>query len=354
MDIVKATMSQIAREVDVSVGVVSRLLRNDPTLRISEERRQQIMEVNERLGGVQPRKENKRALTQCILAPISRLFAGTPTMGYLTGMPRYRHFEQALKPRGFHLHYSFFDEGEDVSYFHDMMEPDAPCDGLLLLSGLINEEIAERLRSRRFPHIVDDHRASRLQVNTVAANSAEGIQQAVERLTALGHQRIAFVGEPQSTRYSLTVAALARHGLSLDEDRHCWLDRPPANQEPSAWRDCTARQFAEWLERQQPLPTAIVCQNDYTAFGAMDTMRERGLEPGIDLSIIGHDNIEVRGPKPATSRVLSTIDNPDDLIGVRMADLLVNQIQHSQTQIVQEQIPAAFIERVSIGPAPTS
>ena len=39
-------------------------------------------------------------------------------------------------------------------------------------------------------------------------------------------------------------------------------------------------------------PTAIFCATDTQAFGALAAIRERGLTPGIEVSVLGYDGLD--------------------------------------------------------------
>jgi DNA-binding LacI/PurR family transcriptional regulator len=203
-----------------------------------------------------------------------------------------------------------------------------------------------------------DYDAELHPVNTVRVHTADGARRAVEHLYQLGHRNIGFVGPRNSYRYPLSVAALAAQRLPLDDEMNCWIDYPPAEPTSHRWREAAVEPFRQWLGRRGPggsLPaTALICTNDAAALGVLSVMREHGFEPGKDLSLVGFDNLEVRGVSPAETPVLTTVDNPTDIIGNRAAELLLNQIVHGQTQIVHERIPAELIVRQSTGPCPAN
>lgn len=82
-------------------------------------------------------------------------------------------------------------------------------------------------------------------------------------------------------------------------------------------------------------------------------MRSRGLEPGKEVSLVGYDNVQKRGELPPGCEGLTSVDNPADLVGHRLGELLMNQILHSQRRVVHERIPVTLVVRQSTGPCPT-
>lgn len=347
-------MTHLAQQTGVSVAVVSRLLRGDATLRISETRRRQILETKERLGGVKTRRVRKKAnLTHTIVTPVNRLFPPAVLQMMLAQSEFHRSFEEALRSRGFRLHLSLFEPEHPADAYEPLIQSHG-CDGLLLLSGICNQQLADLLRQHHFPHVSNDFYAEQFQVNTVRAHTSDGMRQAVEHLMELGHRRIGFLGPRDSYRYPLAVAAMVARGLSLDERMNCPVDKIGAAESPERWRHNARQAFSNWLDRR-PAATALICAYDLMAMGAIDVMRERNLVPGQDLSLVGHDNLEQRGSLRTTEvPILTTVDNPLDLVGRRSAELLLNQVLRGQTQIVHEQVPASLVVRQSSGRCPAT
>lgn len=119
----------------------------------------------------------------------------------------------------------------------------------------------------------------------VGSDDALGARLAVEHLAALGHRNIAyFGGRPGASttdkRRDAFRAALAAQGL--DAQAAFTFD---------GWgRRETGLAAIEAALAQADPPTAAVCLNDLTAFGAMLGLYRRGLEPGRDFSLVGYDD----------------------------------------------------------------
>jgi LacI family transcriptional regulator len=113
---------------------------------------------------------------------------------------------------------------------------------------------------------------------------------ATEHLIALGHRKIAMLGGSLSVstgraRHAGYVKALTAAGLTVDASLHV---------QGAETREAGIN-GAHWLLDRRDRPTAIFCYNDLTALGAMVGMRQHGLEPGRDVSIIGCDDIAEAG-----------------------------------------------------------
>jgi len=178
---------------------------------------------------------------------------------------------------------------------------------------------------------------------------SDGARQAIEHLCGLGHQRVGFLGPRDTGRFADFVAAMMVAGLSPDKQYNCEVEAIPAGDSLDQWRVHACHAFGQWLDKGFE-STAMFCNNDIIAFGAIDAMLSRGLKPGKDISLIGYDNLEERNRISTEHSGLTTIDNPHNLIGHRLGELLLNQILDGQTQVVHERIPVKLIIRQSTGP----
>lgn len=113
-----------------------------------------------------------------------------------------------------------------------------------------------------------------------------GVRRATEYLLDLGHRRVGFIGSSVATSVS-------------DERRRGYRDALAARRlraDPACITQCRpefgdAADATRALLSQSDPPTALVCFNDIIAFGATLALYELGLEPGVDVSVIGFDNI---------------------------------------------------------------
>jgi len=348
-----ATITEIAKTAKVSTGLVSRLVRNDPTLRVSDATVARIRAVEKQLGGI---KINRAArslstgLSYNIVLPISQVYRSHPMAWPAPVL--LKNLEEGIRDRDFRLSITYFDQENTLTCFQDLSESPDYCDGMILLNGIINSNLARLFLDRRLAHIVIDPDGERCNVNTVTAYAMSGIRQAIIHLQELGHRNIGFLGDERMARFPLLVAVMTERGLPVGGGLNCFL--PEANvvgKTRDEWLFSVKRIFADRLkQRRQPATTAFICQNDAVAHGAVEVLRDHGLCPGRDISLVGYDNSEERGDVPSAHPILTTIDNPVDLVGRRAADTLINQILHKQHQIVHEHIPTKLIIRETTGP----
>ncbi|MFG1343806.1 LacI family DNA-binding transcriptional regulator [Xanthobacter autotrophicus DSM 431] len=113
-----------------------------------------------------------------------------------------------------------------------------------------------------------------------------GVALGVAHLVALGHRRIGMLGgygaiSTGRKRLAGYKAGLAAAGIPFD---------PTLVMEGPGLREEGRRQLARLLALEEP-PTAAVCFNDLSAFGALMGLSAAGLTPGKDFSLVGYDDI---------------------------------------------------------------
>jgi LacI family transcriptional regulator len=157
-----------------------------------------------------------------------------------------------------------------------------------------------------------------LDLDFVGSDDRHGTLQAFAHLYDLGHRRIAFLGASQAistgrNRYAGYRAALEQHGLAYD---------PRLVHTAFGTRENGLKGIRAVLDAPEP-PSAAICFNDLTAFGAMMGLRHYGLEAGSDFSLVGCDDVQEAAQwYPA----LTTIRNFQDEMGRKSAEFLIQRI----------------------------
>jgi DNA-binding LacI/PurR family transcriptional regulator len=217
------------------------------------------------------------------------------------------------------------------------------ADGLLLLSlPLPSAELAIVTRSG-MPVVLVDVRAE--GVSAVVTNDVHGGRIATQHLVALGHERIAFIGEDPANQLGFTSSAQRELGYAeVLRDAGIAFRRRLVRYAP---HDRTAAQRAtEQLLAQRVRPTAVFAGSDVQAIGVLAAARAAGLTVPRDLSVVGFDDIEV------SSYVgLTTVRQPLFESGRLGAQLLLEElaIEGRPIPIVHE-LPLELVERSTTAP----
>lgn len=148
------------------------------------------------------------------------------------------------------------------------------------------DELVKTLNRGNTPHVLVSRRLRGSP--SVTTDDLAGGRLAAEHLLELGHERVAVVaGEPYaSTGVERTRGFLRRYAAAgIEVPDELVLNSPFDTEGGHA-------AGAELL-RRSPRPSAIFAVNDTSAIGVMGALRERGLRPGVDVAVIGYNDIPV-------------------------------------------------------------
>ncbi len=194
---------------------------------------------------------------------------------------------------------------------------DGRFDGFLVIAQSEKTDLTEIFVERSFPWVTVGGSYQSEFGNVDVDNSAGGYL-ATQHLLSLGHRRVAYVGGnadalSTSQRKEGYLRAHYDQGLAPSPD----LIRSGFYGQQSGFNLTDELLSMPTTER----PTALVCGNDFIAFGAMEAASAAGLTIPGDLSIVGFDGIpDSEHSKPA----LTTICQPMQLIGERAALELIS------------------------------
>lgn len=216
-------------------------------------------------------------------------------------------------------------------------------DGMIICpaSGTTAETLAN-LIAAHVPLVQLSREIPGVELDFVGSDDRHGTVLAMEHLLGLGHRRVAFLGESQlistgRNRHSGYRETLARHGLSYD---------PAIVYAAFGTRENGLKGIQTVLDAADP-PTAAVCFNDLTAFGAMLGLRHRGLEAGRDFSLIGCDDVlEAAQWYPA----LTTIKNFQVDMGRKSAEMLLRRIKEPDAPVSRIVLKPELVVRGTTAP----
>jgi len=179
----------------------------------------------------------------------------------------------------------------------------------------------------------------------VGGNGYDGIRQAVARLAALGHRRIAAVmnrpGFGTEMRVMGFIDAMEELGLELDRKLLCDEDEHVATPEEGR---ASARRL---LSMSNP-PTAIVCLHDWVARNLYEEAAAKGFGIPEELSVTGFDDLPFASEM---SPALSTLRQPFEDIGRSAVRMLLRALSASKPASERTEhcyLPVEFVERASM------
>ena len=308
-----AGVKAVAAAAGVSLGTVSNVL-NRPEV-VSPLTRAKVEAAMASLGFV--RNESARQLragSSRILAYLM-LDAGNP---FFTDVAK--GVEEAARAAG--LSVFLCNSNEDVDReadYLDLLEQQR-VQGILITPIDQNSSRLRKLPSRGTPVVVVDRAIDDGEHCSVAVNDVLGGELAIAHLLELGHERIAYVGGPNTIGQVIDRRDGARSALRK-------AGKPPENLIELTTGALTVAEGRGAGQRLAGLPaarrpTAAFCANDLLALGLLQQCVSLGLRVPEDLAIVGYDDIEFA---EAAAVPLTSVRQPRQLLGRTAAELLLDE-----------------------------
>jgi DNA-binding LacI/PurR family transcriptional regulator len=311
---VTVTMLDVARRSGVSVATVSNVLHQ--TAPVADSTRRRVLDAIEELGYRQ--NEVARSLKRRATRTLGVVIPDALNPFHATVALQ---VERRAHRDGFAV--LIAETENDPSTESDQVRAlvGRRVDGVIFPAVTAGSTIPSELLDRGIPVVVVSFEGSDPRLGVIAVDEYAAMEQVVEHLTGLGHERIAFAHsgaheESVDSRPDALAAALRRRGLE------------PAAQANGA--------------------TAFCCTNDVIAMSLMDRLEREGRPVPADVSVVGFDDI----PLAAHGRIdLTTVHQPAEEMGRLAAEMALSAIaagEHAARSVV---VPAELVVRGSTGPA---
>ncbi|WNR47059.1 LacI family DNA-binding transcriptional regulator [Paenibacillus roseipurpureus] len=331
------TVYDIAREANVSVATVSRVL-ND-TAPVRESTRQKIMAIIEK-HKFQP-NALARSLVNKKTGMIGVLFPDSSNMFF----PEvFGGAELAAQKLGYTLFLcnTFSDYSRESEYLNLLCE--RQVDGLILMGGRINarhcpaslvQEVVDI--QRKIPIVMINGTLPGYSFHRVKTDEYLGTKLIVQHLIDRGHRHIGFLGGSAAT--TTTVEKLQAYQRTLEANhltyRKEWVHF-------GSFSKSCGQQLMETFLAMSNRPTAILCINDYVAIGAMKTALSRGIRIPEDIAIAGFDDTQLAS---AMNPELTTVSQQSEQLGRQAMLNLSKLIQKEKVKKVTVLAPNLMIRQ---------
>lgn len=219
-------------------------------------------------------------------------------------------------------------------------------DGIIVTSSRVGALYVPLLRQMMVPIVLvnDQYPGDQYPggfVHSVMIRNQEGMRAVAEHMIALGHRRIAYIGDrfgyqSDTERLAGYRAALAAAKLFAPAELVVHGDGGAEG----------AMQAMEKLLAAAKAPTAVCCYNDMTALGAMRCLRSRGLRVPANISIAGFDDLFFAA---YTEPPLTTIRQPMRRMGHMAMESLL-KLMEGKDSVAQVHIEAELVVRRSTAP----
>jgi LacI family transcriptional regulator len=327
------TIKDVAREANVSVATVSRVLNGSGP--VSDETQRLIREVAGRMRYV-PHSGARSLIT-----------SKTQTLGVLLPDLYGEFFSEVIRGmddtaqrNGFHLLISrAYADRKGIETAIRAMRGRA--DGVVVMSPDLDAESLLNLPST-IPVVLLCSVPRGDEIDSLTIQNCRGAKEMSAHLISLGHKRIAII--KGSARNYDAAERLRGYRLAL---REAGITPDPALEREGNFTEAAGYSAALELLAMKGRPTAIFAANDSMAIGALSALRESGISVPEEMAVAGFDDIPLaRYMDPP----LSSVHVPICELGARAVELLLHGITHKNDHARRrERVSTELVIRRSTG-----
>ncbi len=275
-----ATIKDIASKLGISVSAVSKSLNGASD--ISEELRQLVLDTAVELG-YSTKRSRKQEHRKLALFIENMDYASENDFGYdiILG------FKQNAFKNNWDVDVIPVNPTFQLQEKYDTYMLKCGYSGAFIVGFALNDEWMKQFTTTTMPTVLFDN-FIRNNPNTcyVGTDNYEGIDNAIEHLYKLGHEKIAFLNGSlhsmvSEQRQDAFLQGMAGHGLKVHDELLAY---------GYYVADSAKYHVPAFLENGA---TAIMCGNDLIASGVVEECKARGLKVPEDISVIGFDDIPI-------------------------------------------------------------
>lgn len=338
----RITLKDIARETGVHVSTVSRAL--DPVERktITEEVAKRIQAAAVSLG-YRPNRiaaglRTNRTMTVGVMIPDITNVIFPPIL---------RGIESVLEPLGYASIIVNTDSERDREIRLLDVLRDRGVDGIIHAAVLRSDPSIASAAQDGLPVVTLNRKVEFSSIPYVINDEDAGICQMLRHLRELGHSRIAHIAGPQDlSTGQLRLAAFRRAAEDLDAE----VDEDLIVTATRFDEQEGARCLGELLASGKTF-TAVLCANDRLALGAIEALRERGIDCPLQVSVTGFNDmpfLDLIRPKLTTVRI------QQHCAGRAAAEILLRLLNGETADDIDIEtiLPVELVIRESTAPCP--
>jgi LacI family transcriptional regulator len=332
----KATLKDIARELNITVSAVSKSLNNHSAM--SDATKDLVQKTAARLNYQQNRialslKTGKSHIIGVMIPSADKLFFGSVVHG----------IEKIINPLGFNL--LLFQTNESPEYeakgIDTFLQANVDCIIASIAKETTHYEHYAEVKNRNIPLILFDRAEESLGVHSVKIDDYKGGYMATEHLIQNGYRNIGHIAGLQHVqifkdRFRGYRDALLANGMQFNETMVYYGKNSIES----------GGEGMQHLLNNNSKIDAVFCIEDFTALGAMQLLKDQHIKIPKEMGVIGFAN-ESFGKY--ISPTLTTIDQQTVHMGEEAAKLFIKLMdrKHIYNNLESVVLEPIIVERAS-------
>jgi len=326
------TIKDIAKEVNLSIATVSRVLNYDDRLQVSDETRFKIIEAARNLGYVKRDRKNSKKITK---VAVIQWYSSDSEMQDPFYLGIRIKVEEVLINHGIEVVRIFYQEDSLRRKLKGVA-------GIICIGKFSEKEIGDFRKLHRNLIFIDMF-LTKTFVTNIVLDQKNATKDAIEYLMKFNHKKIGFIGGQEKlhdgSNYFERRNYFFKYYCSkykIDYEKYYYV------------KDFTidsGYEMAKKMIASKKMPTAIFCSSDQIAIGAMSALNEAGYKIPEDISIISFNN---DNNSKFTNPPLTTFNAPNELMGYYAATQMITAIKNKEYYPISINIPCELIIRSSV------
>ncbi|MCJ7717196.1 MAG: LacI family transcriptional regulator [Anaerolineales bacterium] len=311
-----ATIRDVARNANVSVATVSRILNDKPD--VSEETRQKVLGVIENLGYARSMQWQQitsgKTRVISLHYPYKLAVSNQVSLDFITGATT------ACEELNYSLHLvtQNLEENNLLEFYRAKQ-----CDGMVLMEIRMNDWRVKLLRQHNLPFVMIGRCENNDGLDFVDFDFESAVEVAVSNLIDLGHQNIGFISitpDPKRNHYSPNIYVLDGYEKVRAQyeipNLYCESENELEN----------VKNATKNLLKNHPEITAVVSVFDTAVAGIFSAINSLGLRIPEDISVVGL--ADEKGAE-LTSPSLTALLFPALSMGYDAAKIMINRLERN-------------------------
>ncbi|MGM0878352.1 MAG: LacI family DNA-binding transcriptional regulator [Bacillota bacterium] len=287
------TIKEIAAQAKVSSATVSRVLNNDPTISVTDETRDRILEVSKDLGYTTVRKRrNEQKLTNTS-SPRIGIFLAHSLEEEEDGVddPYFSSIRQGVESEC--LNQEIFTY--KVTRFSDPHQEQIidDIDGLIVIGGM-KFDVLKRVRNCSDNVVFINHSPDEERYDSVVVDFEKATTSVLDHLLNLGYSKIGYIGGREREQFTGNYSVIEDKRLTTFEELmkskglyrkdHVFIGEYSMTQGYELMKD---------VIKTGNLPEAFFIASDSMSIGAMRALQEANLKVPEDIAIASFNDIHM-------------------------------------------------------------
>jgi LacI family transcriptional regulator len=312
----------VANAAEVSISIVSRILNEDPSLRVATKTRERVLFAAREL-----RYQPNHAARALRLSKNSAIALLTPDYANSIFSEIAQGVEEQARLLDLSVLINRASEIEDADTWLRRIVAERRADGILLQApdGITKEGLS-KLTSGTLPIVLINSRDDS-DTSQIIFDDAGAVELALEHLFSLGHKKIGFLGGELSSptgarRLAGFVSGMQRKKLEVNSE---WVTR-------IGYTGVDGRKAVSQILDQPNRPTALIVANANAALGALAQIHTLGLRVPEEISLVSIHDIWFAD---ATWPPITAVKMPNYEMGKVAIGMLLKQME---TGVIEKNI----------------